>query len=239
MTIFEGYVKKIVYDDEKWALLRRKRESALRLMLTLKRCGIVNAVVHGSIARGDVEEDSDIDVSLLKPYSPGLLELCLERSGYSIYSKVIVMPTPIHTPKIYIYLDSRKELAVSNPLAELNSIEIEFYRFSGMIELKELIENLRVSGVNKKLMLIEPTSYGHIETPVIGNEHYVARKLKVSLAVVRDRVEALMRRAREGHTGLFIEQEVSINMDTEMFVRRLCNENKVFRERLQRYDLCT
>jgi predicted nucleotidyltransferase len=74
--------------------------------------------------------------------------------------------------------------------------------------------------------------------PVLGNEDYVVKKLGVSLAVVRDRVEALTRRVREGHTGLFIEEEIPVNMGTEEFIKRLCKENKVFRERLQRHGLC-
>jgi predicted nucleotidyltransferase len=236
--VLEGYVKRVIYDDRKWALLKCKRELALKLMLALEHCGIVSAIVHGSVARGDVEDDSDVDVSLLEPYSPGLLEFCLEGSGYSVYSKKVVMPTPVNTPKLYIYLDSREELTVSNPLAGLSSVEIEFYKFSGMLELRELIKNLRVPGVNKKLMFIEPTEYGHTEMPVLGNEDYVVKKLGVSLAVVRDRVEALTRRVREGHTGLFIEEEIPVNMGTEEFIKRLCKENKVFRERLQRHGLC-
>jgi predicted nucleotidyltransferase len=238
MMVFEGYAKYVVYDEKRWDLLRRKRELALKLMHVLERCSIVSTVVHGSVARGDVEEDSDVDVSLLKPYSPGLLMLCLERGGYNVYSRKIVMPTPVHTPKLYIYLDPSEELVVSNPLAELSPVEVEFYKFSGMLELRELAKNLRVPGVNKELMLIEPTDCGHIEMPVLGNEDYVAKRLGISLVTVKDRVEALTRRAREGHTGLFIEEEVPVGMDVEEFIKKLCRENKVFRERVQRHGLC-
>jgi predicted nucleotidyltransferase len=87
-------------------------------------------------------------------------------------------------------------------------------------------------------MLIEPTDYGHTEMPVLGNEDYVAKRLGISLATVKDRVEALSRRAREGHTGLFIEEEVPVGMDVEEFIKKLCKKNKVFRERVQRHGLC-
>jgi len=238
MSLQEGYVRKVIYDSQRWELLRRKRALALKLMKTLANCGMSGAVVHGSVARGDVEEDSDVDIAFLKPYPPGLVELCLEKGGYSIFSRVLVMATPIHTPKLYIYLDPREEQVVSIPLAELSSIEAEFYKFSGMLELRDLEKDLRVPGVNKRLMFIEPTSFGHIEIPVLGNEDYVAKRLGVSLAVVMDRVEALTKRAKEGHTGLFIEREIPPSIDVETYVRRLCSENKIFREKVQSYGLC-
>lgn len=43
-----------------------------------------------------------------------------------------------YTPKLYIYLGPSEEPMVSNPLAELSPVEVEFYRFSGMLELRKL-----------------------------------------------------------------------------------------------------
>ena len=87
-------------------------------------------------------------------------------------------------------------------------------------------------------MLIEPIAEGHIEIPVVGNEGYVAKRLGVSINVVFDRVEALTKRAREGHTGLFMEIEVPLSMSVEAFLKILCRENKFFREKVSRYGLC-
>lgn len=211
---------------------------ALRIAEALASCGFVNLVVHGSVARGDVDEDSDVDVALLSPAPVGMVQLCLERRGFSVSSLVLVQPTPIHSPKVYIYLDPFEEQVVTVPLVELEPVEKEFYRFSGCLTIDQLAKDLRVPGVNKELMLIEPTPRGHIEIPVIGNEGYVAKKLGVSLTVVLDRVRALTRRREEGHTGLFIEIEIPVGKSVEEVVEELCRENKLFRQRVSRYGLC-
>lgn len=237
--MYYGYKKKVVYSETIWSVLKKKRSLAIKMLKTLSSCEIIDAVVHGSVARGDVDENSDVDIALLRPYSPSLLELCIEREGYNIYSKRIVMPTPIHTPKLYIYLDPFEELVISDPLVDMLPIEIEFYKFSGMLEYNDLMKDVRVAGVNKNLMLIEPTEDGHLETPVIGNEGYVAKRLGVSMIVVLDRVEALTKRVREGHTGLFIEHEVPLNINTETYLKVLCRENIFFRDRLKEYGLCS
>ncbi len=239
MIELRGNVREVVYSDKHWELLLSKRRKGLELIKTLSSCGMAHVVLHGSVARGDVEPDSDVDAALLYPYSPSLVTLCLERHGYTVYSLVIVQPTPVHTPKVYVYLDPYEELVVTIPLADLKPIEIEFYRFSGMVTLSDLERGIRVAGVNKRLVLIEPTDVGHREIPVIGNEGYVARRLGVSINVVLDRVRALTRRSLEGHTGLFIEFEVPPNLSIEEAIERLCIENKLFRQRVARHGLCS
>jgi len=235
----EGYIKEVIYDENHWRILREKRLKGIRILGALRKCGIDIAIVHGSIARGDVDIDSDVDVSLLKPYPYGLAKLCLESNGFKIYSIVVIQPTPRHTPKIYLYLDHLEEQSISIPIVELEPIEIEYYRFSGMATLNDLYMDRRVCGVNKELMFIEPTDRGHREFPVIGYEGYVAKRLGISINVVRDRVEALTRRAREGHTGLFIEREIPYFEEIEKAIEELCNENTLFRRRVERYGLCT
>ena len=44
----------------------------------------------------------------------------------------------------------------------------------------QLKENARVLGVDKRLLLIEPTESGHIERGVIGYEHIIALKWGIS-----------------------------------------------------------
>jgi len=238
MVELKGNIREVVYTKEHWELLRSKRKRGLELLKVLDSCGIKHAILHGSVARGDVETRSDVDIALLYPYAPSIVLSCLERYGYEVYNTVIVQPTPIHTPKIYLYLDSLEELILSIPLTELEAVEVEFYRFSGMLTLNELELDKRVPGVNKRLMLIEPTSVGHREIPVIGNEGYVAKRLGVSMSVILDRVKALTRRSFEGHTGLFIEFEIPPNISIEEAIDRLCMENRLFRQRVSRYGLC-
>ena len=233
-----SYTREVIYSDEHWALLNRKRAEGLKIIDTLIRCGFSNPILHGSVARGDVSENSDVDVSLLCPYSVGMIKLCLERNGYTIYDIKIVQPTPKHTPKVYIYLDPMEKHSVSIPLAELNYIELEYYKFSGFITKEDISRGKRVRGVNKRLLLIIPTERGHIEMPVIGNEGYVSRELGVPIEVVKDRIEALTRRAEEGHTGLFIEKSVPVFMEFEQFIEKLCRENSAFRKAVISRGLC-
>ncbi len=234
-----GYIMEVIYDEDRWRILREKRIKSIKILKALRDCGIDLAVVHGSVARGDVNIDSDVDVSLLRPYPYGIVKLCIENSGFKIYSIVIVQPTPRHTPKIYLYLDHLEEQSISIPIVELEPIEIEYYRFSGMATLDDLYMDKRVCGVNKKLMFIEPMDKGHRELPVIGNEGYVAKRLGISINVVRDRVDALTRRAMEGHTGLFIDMEIPYFEEIENVIEDLCNRNMLFRRRVERYGLCT
>jgi len=189
--------------------------------------------VHGSIARGDVREDSDIDTIILEPPQPSLVELALERAGYRIVGKYIVMATPHYVPKVYLVLDYNEEQVVSYPLARLRPREREFYRWGGELGLEGVRAGRRVPGVNKNLSLIIPTSTGHVEIPVPGNEEYTARILGVSIDTVRERVEVLSRRRRIGRTGVFIEEEVHPDMPVEAAIRDLARRNPYFRRALK------
>jgi predicted nucleotidyltransferase len=234
----DSYAVEVIYSQEHWAILEEKRVKGLKIIDALSKCGYSSTVIHGSVARGDVSKESDVDVALLYVYPASLVRLCLEENKFTVYDIRIVQPTPRHTPKVYIYLDPFEEQCVSIPLAQLEAIEIEYYRFSGYITKEDILSKKRVKGVNKKLMLIMPTEIGHIEVPVKGNEGYVSRVLGVSLDVVKDRVEALTRRIEEGHTGLFIEISVPMFEEIERFIEKLCRDNQHFRRAVARYGIC-
>lgn len=234
----EGCLREVVYGEAHWRLLKLKRDKALFLMRALKACGLHAVVVHGSLARGDVREDSDVDVALLAPAPVGLVMQCLQASGYTISSIKVVQATPRHTPKVLLVLDPREEVSVSIPLAKLSPLEIEYYKFSGMLELEGVEKGLRVRGVDKRLMLIEPTDRGHVECPVRGREGFVSRLLNIPIWALLDRVEALERRLREGHTGLFLDTEVPVGVAVEAFVEDLCRENQYFRKKVTASGLC-
>lgn len=234
----DNYVAEVIYTQEHWAILEEKRIKGLKILNTLSKCGYSAAILHGSVARGDVTKDSDVDVALLHAYPVSLIKLCLEENGFTVYDISIVQPTPRHTPKVYIYVDPLKEQCVSIPLAKLDSVEIEYYKFSGFISKEDIIMRKRVKGVNKKLMLIIPTDVGYIEIPVKGNEGYVSRVLGVPLEVVKDRVEALTKRLEEGHTGLFIKVSVPMFDEVEHFIEKLCRENNAFRRAVAKHGLC-
>ncbi len=222
----------VIYSEETWRILKEKRNKAIKVMRSLAPLG-KPVIVHGSIARGDVREDSDIDIVVLEPVVPGLLEYYLTSRGYRIYSKEIIQATPSYIPKVYVYLDPYEEIVVSYPLAPLRPREREFYKWGGELTLKELLNNKRVPGVNKDLYLIIPVEKGHTMIPVPGNEEYTAKILMVSIDLVRERVSVLTRRRIHGRTGVFLKVELGPDEPIESVIKELANKNPFFRRALR------
>ena len=223
----------VVYDKKRWELLKQLRSKTVHLMETLDNCHL-RSIVHGSIARGDVSETSDIDVFLLDPPSSFSIETALERSGLQVYQRTIIQATPLYALKGYIELDSQTSL--SFPLVKLRPVEKDFYRFGGEASLSALKEDKRVPGVDKRLMLIEPTTEGHVENAVVGREEDVANLLGVSLNTVLDRVRALLRRDEVGRTGVFIEKELAPDETFEQAMKKLADQNPAVRRRIKFYQ---
>jgi hypothetical protein len=99
--------------------------------------------------------------------------------------------------------------------------------------LEGLREGKRVAGVDKRLMLIQPTPHGHVEMSVIGREEEVAGVLGVSPDIVRERVQVLTKRAESGHTGLFIRRVLLPGETFEEVFKREVLENPSARIRLR------
>ncbi len=57
--------REIVYSDARWALLREHREKAKHIMKALES-SCLRTLVHGSLARGDVTKNSDVDIHLTR-----------------------------------------------------------------------------------------------------------------------------------------------------------------------------
>jgi predicted nucleotidyltransferase len=222
----------IVYDKRRWKLLKQLRTKTIQIMETLDKCHL-RSIVHGSIARGDVSETSDIDVFLPSPPSSFVIETSLERSGFRGYQRTIVQATPFYALKGYIELDA--QISLSFPLVKLRPVEKDFYRFSGEATLSALKESKRVLGVDKRLMLIEPTTEGHIESAVVGREEEAANFLGVSLNTVLDRVHALLRRDEVGRTGVFIEKELAPDETFEQAMKKLADQNPAVRRRTKKH----
>jgi hypothetical protein len=220
----------VVYNKKRWDLLRELRSVAIQIMEVLDQFHL-RSIVHGSIARGDVSEKSDIDVFLPDPPSSSILETVLERSGFPVNRRIVVQATPLYAIKGYIEID--KQLSVSFPLVKLRPVEKDFYKFGGEASLDMLRKDIRVPGVDKRLMLIEPTAQGHVESAVVGREETVAQLLGVSLNTVLDRVHALLRRDRVGRTGVFIERELGPDETFEMVLKKLADQNPAVRRRLK------
>ncbi len=220
----------VVYTKERWRLLREMRQRAYAVMRCLKASGI-DSIVYGSIARGDVSSHSDIDVFIPRPPASFIIESTLERCGLSTLKRVLVQATPSYAVKACIQLDERT--TVSFPLLRLRRREAEFYKFGGQISISELKADRRVRGVDKRLMLIEPTPTGHSEYSIMGQEGVVASLLGIHVDVVLERVRTLTRRDDVGRTGLFIKRELAPDENFEGVLRRIADENPALRRRIK------
>jgi predicted nucleotidyltransferase len=220
----------VIYDAERWSLLGEYRHKSERIMKALEIFHL-ESLVHGSIARGDVNKKSDIDVFISSQPSSFLVETALEKAGISINRRLIVQATPTYAMKAYMEMD--ENTSVSFPLMKMRKVEREFYRFGGEVTLENLREGVRVYGVDKRLVLIEPTKKGHRESTIIGHEEQAAKLLGISVETVLDRVHALLRRDEVGRTGVFIEKELSSSETFEMALKRLADQNPAVRRRLK------
>jgi predicted nucleotidyltransferase len=223
----------IKYNNKHWKLLKDLRTKTIQIMNSLEMNNI-QSIVHGSIARGDVSITSDIDVFLPIICSSFNIEMALESSGLKIHQRAIIQATPLYAIKGYIELDNQSN--ISFPLVKLRSVEKGFFRFGVEASLNELRNDKRNTGVDKRLMLIEPTRKGHIETAVIGQEELVANILGVSHSTVLDRVHAICRRDKIGRTGVFIKKELEQNETFEQAMKKLADNNPAVRRRIKFYQ---
>jgi hypothetical protein len=222
-------LREVVYSSDRWLLLERFRKQTLRIMEPIEKAH-VETLVHGSIARGDVSKKSDVDIFIPAQVSSFTVETTLEKAGITINRRFVVQATPTYAMKAHI--ETEENTSVTFPLMKLRKVEREFYKFGGEANSDGIMKGLRTPGVDKRLMLIEPTEKGHRESTVVGHEEHVAKTLGITTETVLDRVHALLRRDRVGRTGVFIEQELAPNETFEMVLRRLIRENPAVRRRL-------
>jgi predicted nucleotidyltransferase len=191
----------------------------------------LRSTVHGSIARGDVTQTSDIDIFISEPMSSFAVETALEGSGFQFLERKLIQATPLYALKGYIELDG--QTSVSFPLVKMRQVEKEFYRFGGEATVSILEKNKRVLGVDKRLMLIEPTDEGHIESTIVNKEKETAKLLGISPTTVLDRVRALLRRDKVGRTGVYIEKELNPEETFEQAMKKLADNNPAVRRRIK------
>ena len=187
----------------------------------------IQALAYGSIARGDVNPSSDIDVYVPNP--PAALQAIIEAHGIRPTHREIVQATPAYAAKGYINVADNR--SYSFPLVPLNTRETEFYSFAGSVDHRQIREGTRVPGVDKRLNLIQPTPSGHTETPIQGMEGAAAKALGIGTAAVRDRVRTLSRRRKIGRTGVYIKHSLAPGESFGDAYRRLAQTRPALRRR--------
>ncbi len=130
--------KEVTYNDAHWTLLAEFRKKAISLMASLENFHLP-VIVHGSIARGDVKKDSDIDIFIAEPQNSFLVETALQKSNVPINARLLVQATPSYAIKAHIEVDEKT--SVSFPLTPLRRVEREFYRFGGEVNIHQLKAN--------------------------------------------------------------------------------------------------
>jgi predicted nucleotidyltransferase len=222
--------REVIYGPQQWELLDTLRTKALGALKALAGMGI-EAFVYGSVARGDVTSTSDIDIVVPRTVSSYKIELALG----SCRRKELVQATPSSVLKGHLHYDD--VIVVSFPIFRMRSREIDFYTWGGSIGRNDMSLEVRVPGVDKRLVLIEPTDRGHMESGVIGYEELVAKKLGLSPPIALERVRVLTRREGVGRTGVYLTRVLDSDESIEKAAKSLIDANPALRRTERRRTL--
>jgi hypothetical protein len=224
--------EEVFYIDDHWNLFKKLRDITYNILDQLKS---LYPIVHGSIARGDIHEKSDIDVAFLKPLSEFKIisNLNGDLNGDPM-ERWIIQATPLSAIKGVLVFD---QYNISFPLIPLYPQEEEFYKFGGSLTFNDIGDEKykRIPGVNKKLLFIQPTEQGHIETRISPkNAGRFAKILNIKMDTILERMRVLERRNKVGRTGVFLKR---ILMPEESFgevLSQIERSNPATRRRIQR-----
>ena len=223
-----GERREVVYDEARWEAFRRLRARAAEVLGALQAAGL-DAAAFGSVARGDVREASDVDVFI--PAVVSSMQVLLALDDFTVLGTTITQATPRALVKACVQLEDNTTVAF--PLIPPREVELEFYRFGGAVGLDGVRRGQRVPGVDKRLMLIEPTEAGHVETPLSDlAPGLVAKKLNVSQRIVEERMRVLERRADVGRTGVYVCRPLAPDESAEQVLADLIAEDPALRRRL-------
>lgn len=221
---------KVVYTKERWELLKSLRMDAIKLIKCLELNGITS-FAYGSVARGDVDKDSDVEVFIPYQVASHQVETALLSCGFRIVRRVLTQATPSYVVKAYVYVN--ESTSVSFPLIKMKVEEEAFYDLAGKVYADDIIEGIRRPGINKDLLAIIPIKEGHIEFPVRDRIEEVAKMIGVKPETLRSRVRILLRRREVGKTGVYRNIEIDGNVSFEEILERMVSENPILRKRIR------
>jgi predicted nucleotidyltransferase len=227
--ILRDHFNIVRFSENHLKLLHEKREQTKFLLEIFVKEGL-NPFAYGSIARGDVHKDSDVDIVIVQNIAPFQVEIILDKNGFNHYFREIIMATPTDSLKLYLYLNELESITI--PISKFDKRAKEFFNFGGKINLEQLKGNIRVPGIDKRLVLIQPTPEGYEEYSVIGNEHLAAKQLKVKIDLINERKRVLLKREKFGKTGVFLKRPIGIHESTEDVVKLLMKKNSIVRKKL-------
>jgi hypothetical protein len=222
-----GSQREVVYSKEHWRLLESLRSRAQKVMEALQ-CDGIESVVFGSIARGDVTKNSDVDLFITRRIPSFKIELCVDE--VEVLERVITQATPGSLIKGHLRLAGG--IDISFPLIDPTISELDFYFFAGALTCEQLCADVRKLGVDKRLMLITPTHKGHVERPVSDmSSGVLARSIGVCQRIVDERVRVLKRRRRVGITGLYLERKLAHFESFEQVLKGVVSKDAALRRR--------
>ena len=212
--------REVRYETSRWKILNDLKNHARKVARDIP----YETYIYGSVARGDVTKNSDIDIVILNQIPSYMIE------NYVSYSiRRIVQATPNSVIKAVYEIDEKTSIIF--PITPLTWHELEFYDFGGKIPLNS---QDRVRGVNKKLLMIEPKPWGHIEWSIVNRVDEVAKILGIHSEVVRERVRILTRRDKMGRTGMYLNVPVPDDRGVEEYIKMMADRDPVVRRRLKR-----
>ncbi len=222
-------MREVRYTEEHWELLHALRDRARRVVETLSQLGL-EGWVHGSVARGDVRPGSDVDVFVPTPVSPHVVDAFMDTAPFEVVGVTAVLPTPRDCVRIKVAME--EDIEVTFPITPPTDRELEFFDFSGKLTPDSLKLDERVPGVDKRLRMIEPEPWGHVEYSILGREGEAATKLGVSTQLVHERVRALTRRDKVGVQGVHAKVEGRPGEPVIELLRELGRRNPKAAEKL-------
>jgi len=125
-------------------------------------------------------------------------------------------------------------ISISFLLSPPREREVEFYKFSGLLYLSDLLNNKRIAGVSKQLLLIEPEGDGYWISSVFTNKKKTIHALSISQRIIDERIRVLTRRDKVGRTGLFLEYTLTPHENFEQALKQIADKNVIVRRKIRR-----